>query len=333
VALAPVYLDSELGIHQVLGEYTDLGIGIAGGGFADSYVEFHQGKYIQAESFLGHVAEGTLSLYHLINPAQRIPLNLLVRGSVHHSFYEDDDNTSSAFELPSDMTSFNIRTGLRWGGSEPVLFPALAMELSTWYATSIRMNPGTYGFNNDRSVEPMSHLFWAHAMLNYTFPEWEHSFRVNLVTGTSINADRFSAYRLGAYLPLASEFPLNLPGYYYQELSAQGFLLMGGSYLMPLEKKKRWNLFAQASGAYVDYLPGLEQPGHWHSGVGGGVLFRSDAIKFLVTYGYGVNAMRSDGRGAHNVGFLLQFDLERANTVLNPMNLYRWSGWLRLLGS
>src|SRR6185369_12238343 len=58
VALAPVYLDSELGIRQALGDYTDVGIGLAGGGFADSYVEFHDGKYIQGESFLGHSAEG-----------------------------------------------------------------------------------------------------------------------------------------------------------------------------------------------------------------------------------------------------------------------------------
>src|SRR4051812_23776646 len=45
LAVAPVYLDSELGISKVLGENTDLGIGLAGGGFADSYSEVRQGKY------------------------------------------------------------------------------------------------------------------------------------------------------------------------------------------------------------------------------------------------------------------------------------------------
>src|SRR6476659_8410515 len=36
LAVAPVYLDSELGFSKILGEHTDLGVGIAGGGFADS---------------------------------------------------------------------------------------------------------------------------------------------------------------------------------------------------------------------------------------------------------------------------------------------------------
>ena len=33
LAVAPVYLDSELGISGALGEHTDLGIGLAGGGY------------------------------------------------------------------------------------------------------------------------------------------------------------------------------------------------------------------------------------------------------------------------------------------------------------
>src|SRR5947207_2284903 len=33
LAVAPVYLDSELGLSQALGQNTDLGVGISGGGF------------------------------------------------------------------------------------------------------------------------------------------------------------------------------------------------------------------------------------------------------------------------------------------------------------
>src|SRR5262245_20046760 len=39
LAVAPVYLDSELGVARVLSPSTDVGFGIAGGGFADSYSE------------------------------------------------------------------------------------------------------------------------------------------------------------------------------------------------------------------------------------------------------------------------------------------------------
>src|ERR1041385_2990324 len=43
LAIAPTYIDSELGLRQVLGDDTDLGIGLAGGGFADSYDEIRGG--------------------------------------------------------------------------------------------------------------------------------------------------------------------------------------------------------------------------------------------------------------------------------------------------
>src|ERR1035437_4130625 len=54
VALAPVYLDSELGFVHGLGPDTDFAIGAAGGGFADSYNEIRGGKWIVGESFDGH---------------------------------------------------------------------------------------------------------------------------------------------------------------------------------------------------------------------------------------------------------------------------------------
>lgn len=72
----------------------------------------------------------------------------------------------------------------------------------------------------------------------YTLPELKHRFAVNLTLGTSVDADRFSAYRLGGFLPLSGEFPLNLPGYYYQELSARRFALIGGNYALPLDRSK-----------------------------------------------------------------------------------------------
>ena len=248
LAVAPTYLDSELGIRHAVSENTDLGVGMAGGAFADNYEEIHGGTFYPSQSFTGYGAETSLSLYHLFNPGQTIPLNGLVRGIVHYSTYERDDATAGNFQLPKDHGTFSVRTGLRWGGREPTLFPALAMEISGWYEGEFRTGTGTYGYG-DRSVVPASHLFWGEALLAYTLPELKHSFYLSLTAGTSINADRFSAYRLGSVLPLVSEFPLSLPGYYYQEISAQEFVLAGGNYMIPLDKKQRWNLSATASTA------------------------------------------------------------------------------------
>ena len=334
LALAPVYLDTELGIRHVLGERTDLGVGLAGGGFADSYSEIRGGEFLDEESFVGHGGEFSLSLYHQFNPGRRIPLNLVVRGTVHHTFYEPDSDTDLAFKVPEDRTAFSVRTGLRWGGQEPLLFPSLAMELSAWYEGEFRSESEVYGFN-DRYVKPASHLFWGQALLAYTLPRSGHYFRVSIIAGTSVQADRFSAYRLGALLPLVSEFPLMLPGYYYQELSAERFVLVGASYIFPLGAKKHWAANLTVATAAVDYLAGLEQPGQRHTGVAGGILYRraEEALKVMLVYAYGVDAIRRGHRGDHSIGVLLQWDLERTRAaLLNPDQPNRWRGWQRIFG-
>ena len=318
LAVAPVYLDSELGISGALGPNTDLGIGLAGGGFADSYSEIREGEFIQRESFLGHGGEVSTSVYHRFNPGARIPLYLVLRGSTHYSVYGEDNKTDDNFELPPNQTTFRLRTGLRWGGQEPVMLAQLAMELSCWYEAELRLHPDAYGYADDREIHNDVHLFWGRAMLAYTLPEWKHNFSVSLTSGTSIHTDRFSAYRLGGLLPLSAEFPLSLPGYYFQEISAKEFGLLAGIYSVPIDVDQRWSVAATAAVAGVDYVDGLEQSGKWHSGVGGGVLYRSasGSWQVLVSYAYGIQALRDGDRGAHSVGFLFQFDLGRTRQSL-----------------
>ncbi|MGN6643052.1 MAG: hypothetical protein ACTHKU_08630 [Verrucomicrobiota bacterium] len=340
LAVAPTYLDSELGISQALGEKTDLGFGLAGGGYADSYDEIRGGTFIPKESFVGHGAETSMSLYHCFNPEDQIPLNLIVRGFAHYAFYARDNSTapSSAFELPNDHGTFGVRTGLRWGGKEPILFPSLAMELSIWYEGQFRTGSGSYGSlatdpQGDRQLNEQSHLFWGQALLAYTMTNSGQSFYINFTAGTSLDADRFSAYRMGALLPLVSEFPLSLPGYYYQEISATRFVMLGGNYTIPLDKRRRWNANLVAATSGVDYLEGFAQPGDWHSGVGGGILYRTSSFKIMVGYAYGIDAIRNNHRGAHSIGVLMQLDLEHARQIFstpNPPSV--WRGFQRVFG-
>ena len=224
MAIAPVYFDSELGLAHALGPNTDLGFGLAGGGFADSYREIRGGKFIPRESFDGHSGAASVSVYHRFNPAQRVPLFGVVRGGVRYATYTDTKDTASGFEMPDNYAAANFRAGLRLGGKEPVLYPSLAMELSAWVELLNRGNSGSYGFAHDRSVESASQLFYAHAYLAYTFDRGDN-LSVSMTAGQSSDADRFSAYRLGAVLPLVAEYPLMIPGYYYQEITARRFML------------------------------------------------------------------------------------------------------------
>jgi hypothetical protein len=332
MAVAPTYIDSELGISDALGENTDVGLGLAGGAFADSYAEIREGVYRSSESFFGNGAELRAALYHLFNPGYRIPLNGVLRATARYSAYKDSNNTDEDFQLPHNRVTSSVRAGLRWGGHEPELFPRLAMELSVWYEGQFRSNDGIYGYD-DRRVEPYSHLFWAQGTLIYTLPDSGHSFELSLSAGTSINADRFSAYRLGALLPLVSEYPLSIPGYYYQEISADQFILVAANYLLPLEHSRTWFLNLNAATAVVDYLPGLDQPGNSLTGVGAGLLYSHKSWKVMVGYAYGVDAIRSHGRGANSVGVLLQFDWGKAKRQgFDPTTPNLWRGFQRVFG-
>jgi hypothetical protein len=337
LAVAPIYIDSELGFSSALGEKTDLAIGLAGGGFADSYWEVRRGKMIDAESFTGHGGEVSVSIYHLFNPNQIIPFNAVLRLSSHYSTYERDAKTAPKFVLPGDRDTVNLRAGLRWGGREPTTFPHLAMEVSGWYEGQLRSESGSYGINSQREVQPASHLFWARGLLIYTFPETMQTFGLNLTAGTSVRVDRFSAYRLGGVLPLVSEFPLTLPGYYFQEISARRFVLLNGQYTLPLDHDKRWNLTASGSVAWVDYLASFEQPGNTHSGLGLGLGYRatSGAWQMVVGYSYGFNALRSHGSGAQSIGVLFQWDLEakhHRNPYFDINSPYKSRGLFQIFG-
>ncbi len=316
LAVAPVYVDGEVAFREALGPRTDLAFGAAGGGFANSHSEVRGGRFLKDESFNGHGGEVSASVYHLFNPDAQIPLNGIVRAGFHHTAYSRSSRTAAGFALPEDTGSLRLRTGLRWGGREPLLTPAVAMEVSAWHETEVRAESGAYGVAGDRAVEAQTHLFWTRALLAYTMPERGDYFSVSVTGGTSLSADRMSGYKLGAALPLAAEFPLSLPGYYFQEITARQFVLAGGLYRMPLDARQRWNLTGFATTAVVDYVSGMAQPGDWHSGVGGGLGYAAadKAWEITLGYAYGVDAMRSAGRGAHTVGLVAQYDLEARRT-------------------
>lgn len=332
LAIAPVYLDGELGIRDVLPN-TDLGLGVNGGGFAYDYYEVRQGKFYQEESFIGHGGGASVSLYRRLNPGATIPLTAMLRGSLPYTFYERDDLTAPNFRVPDALASPTVRTGVRWGGQEPVLAPNLALEVSAWYEGQFRLDPGPYGYHGDRQVEPVVHLFWGRTAFIYTFPELRHRIELHVTGGGTVHPDRFSAYRLGGMLDLASEFPFDLPGYYFQELSARNFVLMGGSYTVPLDQAERLQLSAGGVLGSVAYTPGDEQPGNWNSGVSGTLTYNSPskAWKFQLSYGYGFEAMRSAGRGASSVALLMQLDLAKSGAGRPNWNQFNRGNFIQRL--
>ncbi|PIR19489.1 MAG: hypothetical protein COV48_01700 [Elusimicrobia bacterium CG11_big_fil_rev_8_21_14_0_20_64_6] len=314
LVVAPGYADSELGFEKALGENTDFGVGLAGGAMADSHTEIRRDRYVKGESFRGDGFRAALGLYHDFPAYGPVPLAGIVRVEGHYAKFTRDKTADPGFAIPEAQSEINMRAGFRLGGKEPVLHPNLAMEISGWYEGRYRLAPMAYGFAGDRRAESDVQLLWARALLIYNKPESDRRFIALASGGTSLRADRFSAYRLGGDLPMAAEFPLSLPGYYYDEISARRYALLGGSYVVPLCRDKRtWTASLTASTALVEYAPGLDQRGKTHTGVGAGVAYlsHSKAWQVLTAYGYGVNAARGHGNGGHTVGLLVQFDFER----------------------
>jgi hypothetical protein len=312
MAIAPAYLDSELGIRGVLTPYTDLGIGIAGGALGDYYYEVRQGNYHRNQSFDGNGGGAALSLYQLLNPGQLVPLNVVARGGFRYTTYSKTDDTAPDFELPDDRMNLDTRVGLRLAGKEPVLYPDLGLELSVWFERQWRLSSDQYGIADDRQVNAEANFYWIYAGLNYAWTNTGNKISFAVTAGGSENADRFSAWRLGGVLPLVEEFPLILPGYYFQEISAKEFVHLYAGYSIPLDKKDRLSFRVEGASAWVDYLPGFEQPGHWNTGAGGSLIYtsRNKVTKVALRYGYGFDAIRNGDRGAQSVGILFQFDFQ-----------------------
>lgn len=320
LALAPVYLDAEYGLAKLLGPRTDLGIGLAGGGFAHDYAEVRGGHYFREESFHGHGAAASVSVYHRFNPDQMIPLSAVVRQGVQYFDYGRAEKTAAAFALPSDHLAFVTRAGLRFGGQRPMLPPSDALEVSAWYEGRFRDRRGAYGYSGERALSRASHLFWLKTVAVRVQPGSGRRFGLGISAGSSIDADRLNAFGLGGFLPLTSDFPRDLPGYYNRELGARRFALFSGQLGVPLDRGKRFLVNALASWAFLSYVPGLEQEGHSHAGVGLGLQYdsASRAWSVIAAYGYGLDAIRSGRLGAHSVSLAVQFDLLARRSTSRP---------------
>ncbi len=317
LVIAPVYVDADLGFQHLLGQNTDLAVGAFGGMYANSYQEVDHGQWYKNQSFNGNSGGFNVSLYQRFNPDQHIPLTGVLRATMDYNDFNTTDNTGKGFVLPENQPIMTYRAGFRWGGKEPMLSPILGMEISGWYELDQRTAPGGYGYNNDRELERASQRFFARAQLNYTTLESKNYLVAGLQGGTMINADRLSAFRLGGMLPYTKEFPLPIPGYFFQELSAKSYGIAYGDYSIPFGAENQWNIMAAGSAALVDYVDGTGQPGAFNSGVGlgGGYSAPSKRWKILSLAGYGFEAEREHGRGGYSLAVAFQYNFGNTKTA------------------
>jgi hypothetical protein len=322
LVIAPGYVNSELGFKGLLGPLNDVGVGAFGGLFAENYSEVDGGKFYKNQSFQGDDVGVNASLYHRFNPTQMIPLTGVLRETFDYDMYQKNNDTASFFSVPGNTPVATTRAGFRWGGKEPVLAPTLAMEVSGWYELAYAGNDGGYGYFDDRSQAQTTQRFFGRAFVNYTTLKYQHYIVASLQGGGSADADRLSCYRLGGMLPYTKEFPLTIPGYYYEELSARDYGLANVTYAIPFGPDRRFYVIGQGAAALVNYVDGTGQSGAFNSGIGGGLGYAAPSKRWKCygLFGYGFEAQRESGRGGYSLG--IAFDYNFGSTKLASDEAY-----------
>ena len=309
LVIPPGYFISELALDHWPTKNSALGFGLSGGLWAESQVEFRDGRYEKEESFSGHSVGATLA-YYLRGPTVGglLPLEGQIRVNPKYVLYDRTDDTARRFRLPENTMIYDMRGGIRLGGVPPELFPEAALEASVWHAVSYRATAGRYGFRErPQESEHLTQRTWTRLGVMYTFGATQASAFLN--AGIAEDTDALSAFRLGGGLRLRAEFPLLLHGYNVEEVFARSFVLVNVGYRFPIwPGQDRVHLQLLADYARVDYVQDHRLPRSGLAGVGANLsVALTKHITLALGYGYGIDAPRGRRFGGHEVDTQFEF--------------------------
>lgn len=333
LAVAPVYADAELGLPGVFGSRTDVGLGFSGGGYAFGHSQINRGDEKPGEAFIGHGGGPSVSLYPRLGDIGPAPLNGVFRLSYVYTDYQRTARTDAGFEPPPDEWTGAARAGLRLGGVEPGMDRGRAAEVSVWGETRLRDRPASYGYAGDRYVRRNVNLYWARILASLPGPRGT---RVSggLNAGGGGGLGRLSAYRLGGMQTQTSEFPLILPGYFGQEISASRFIHAWAHTGLPITASKRF--FADLTAAFASAAPmyGTDPGGINHLGLSAGISFQpaDGPLHAALAYGYAPTALRGTRRGAQSLAFNFEYDFLAPEAKPGPPSKTRQQGLRWLFG-
>jgi len=309
LVIAPVYADAELGLPGLFGTKTDLGLGLSGGGYAFGHAQVDRGDERPGESFIGHGGGPSVSLYPRIAKIGPVPVSGVFRMALSYTDFQRTSRTDARFQLPPDQWTGSARAGIRAGGVEPGVDKGRALEVSLWTEKRVRDKPAAFGYDDDRVVSRSVNLVWGRLLASLPGPG---STRVGagLNAGVGGHVGRLSAYRLGGMGTLTSEFPLVLPGYFTQEISARRFVHAWGRTAVPFPGSDRYFIDLAAAGASVGPIPGTDPGAARHVGfsVGASYAPKLGGLHGQLAYGYAPTALRGTRRGAHSAALSVEID-------------------------
>jgi len=109
LVVPPGYFMSELVLDRWPKENSAFGLGLSGGLWADSQVEFRDGRFQKEESFSGHSVGSTLAYYLRGPKVGPLPLEAQVRVNPKYILYDRGGDTSLRFRLPENTMMYDAR--------------------------------------------------------------------------------------------------------------------------------------------------------------------------------------------------------------------------------
>jgi hypothetical protein len=307
---AGVYLDAELSWLLPGNPRTAVGAGAGGGAYIDSITPYVKGERLSKQEFYGDNLNARIFINHELGRIPvagwgTLPVNLRGSYSVSGSFYRPAPDTSG-FTRPEDFLTQTLRAEFRIGGIRPGLAKRQGAEL--YVAAEANYRTGFEAFG------PTGSEFAAHSSYQRLFgslagnwPAGDTTVSFRIAGGLGEDIDELSAWKLGGNLTGAEPYAYTLHGYYTREIFAEDFGLANLAVSRRLTAWRELSLHLYGDYAAARTVP--PQDGEWHSffGVGAGIGFRAAwQIDVLLSYGYGINAVRNGERGGHQIGLALE---------------------------
>jgi len=305
VIFAGIFADTELSWFLPANTNVAIGAGLGGGLYIDSVTPYHDGDLLQDQRFYGDVATARVFINNTIPNPTPLPLNLRGTYSVTGSFYRKTDTTSN-FTIPDDFYTQALTAEFRFGGMEPGLTARRGVEL--YVAADANYRSGFEPFGPNGALLPAHTEYQrVYGSLSAKFPVQQTTFYARVGGGLGEHLDELSAYKIGGNLLGIEPFTITMHGYYTREFFADDF---GIANLELRQQLTDWH--AVTAHLYGDWAVLKRVPPEapdWDNifGVGACLSFRAFwNIDWLLSYGYGINAVRHGDRGGHEVGIALQ---------------------------
>lgn len=305
VVYAGIYLDAELSYYVAGNTNTAAGVGGGGGMFSNGLTPYRDGALLKAQTFYGDSGNARVFLNQTIPNPTPLPLNLRATYAATGLFYRHTGDTEN-FTLPSDHLVQTILGELRFGAIEPGLTARRGAAL--YVAAEANYRNGFTAFGPVGAEFPVEteyeRLFGSLAL---KLPVRDTTFYGRLAGGAGDHLDEISAWKLGGNLVNLDYYALTLHGYYTREILAQDFALAN---FVVSQKLADWhNLTGHLYADWALAHTVAPQDGQWHNytGLGVGLGCRVFAnIDLLVSYGYGINALRDGTHGGHEIALALE---------------------------